>query len=160
MQDLLRRSGASHGADAGVQTVRAITGAALKLMSPIRVLYVIEYLAALIAIFVMWGQVGGQSHVDSIPWQWKLGLGTLLALAVVKATEAATGDSLWNRWFVLWSIAVLLCILGMGWLTYYQHLHEATEEEPEVEVEKTQSFRPQLGQRSHYSQLTGSAGKL
>jgi hypothetical protein len=128
----------------------------------IRVLYVIEYLAALIAIFVMWGQVGGPSHVDPIAWQWKLGLGTSLALAVVKATEAATGDTLWNRRFVLWSIAGLLCVLGMGWLTYDQHLQEASEEEPEreVEVEKTRSFRPELRQGPHYAQLPGSAGKL
>ena len=128
----------------------------------IRVLYVVEYLAALIAIFVMWGQVGGQSHVDPIAWQWKLGLGTGLALAVVKATEAATGETLWSRWFVLWSVAGLLCLFGMGWLTYDQHLHEASEEEPEteVQVEKTRSFRPQLRQGPDHAQLPRSAGQL
>ena len=33
-----------------------------------------QFLMALIAIFMLWSQVGGQSHLDLVPWPLKLGL--------------------------------------------------------------------------------------
>jgi hypothetical protein len=39
-----------------------------------RLAYVAEFLLALIAIWTLWSQVGGQGHLDLMPWYDKLGL--------------------------------------------------------------------------------------
>ena len=54
-------------------------------MPILRLAYTTQFLIALIAVFVLWGQVGGQSHLDLIPWYLKLGLGMASAFAAVKA---------------------------------------------------------------------------
>ena len=47
-------------------------------MPILRLAYTTQFLIALIAVFVLWSQVGGQSHIDLMPWYFKLGLGVLL----------------------------------------------------------------------------------
>ena len=66
-------------------------------MHTLRLAYATQFLIATIAIYVLWSQVGGQSHLDLMPWYVKLGLGTGAALAVVKATDAAV-QGLGRRW--------------------------------------------------------------
>jgi len=44
-------------------------------MPTLRLAYATQYLIAVIAVFVLWSQVGGQSHLDLMPWYVKLGLG-------------------------------------------------------------------------------------
>ena len=38
-----------------------------------RLAFVTEFLVALVAILELWSQVGGQSHLDLMPWYTKLG---------------------------------------------------------------------------------------
>ena len=52
------------------------------------VLYAIEFLIALIAIFTVWSQVGGQGHLDLLPWYVKLSTAMALAWSTVRFTSA------------------------------------------------------------------------
>lgn len=61
-------------------------------MPVLRLAYITQFLIALIAVFVLWSQVGGQAHLDLLPWYVKLGLGAGAAFVVVMATiEAVSG---------------------------------------------------------------------
>jgi hypothetical protein len=95
-----------------------------------RIAYVIQFVITLMAIFEVWGQVGGQGHIDLMPWYSKLLLAVALALTTVKATSAAVArDKFWNRVTAAWLAAAMILMIAMGALTYYEHLHEPTEEE-------------------------------
>ena len=95
-----------------------------------RILYVIEFLIALPALFFVWSQTGGQSHLNLIPWYWQFSLVALLAVTVVKATEGAyEGESGWNAHSVRWMVMAIFVAIAMGVLTYYHHLNEPVEEE-------------------------------
>ena len=84
----------------------------------------------MVAIFDIWPQVGGQTHLDLIPWYLKLALSGGLALAVVKATAAAVRrDKVRNPGTYRWIAVALAVIAAMGILTYYEHLHEPTDED-------------------------------
>ena len=66
-------------------------------MPILRLAYSTQFLIALIAVFVLWSQVGGQSHLDLLPWTVKLGLGLAAAYGMVRATAASvSGDRAWN----------------------------------------------------------------
>jgi hypothetical protein len=99
-------------------------------MPILRLAYTTQFLIALIAIFVLWSQVGGQGHVDLIPWYIKLGLGGGAAFAIVKATFAAVSqERAWNggtlKWFGI-LVALLICC---GLVTFYVHIYEETDED-------------------------------
>jgi hypothetical protein len=94
-----------------------------------RLAYTTMFLIALIAVFVLWSQVGGQGHVDLIPWFVKLGLGAGAAFAIVKATAAAVGgERAWNGGTLKWFGILLALLIGCGLVTYYVHLYEETDE--------------------------------
>jgi len=96
----------------------------------IRIAYAIQFVVTWMAIFPIWGQVGGQAHLDLMPWYSKLLLPVALSLAIVKATAAAVRrDRIWNAHTSRWLAAALALIAAMGTLTYYEHLHEEVEEE-------------------------------
>lgn len=87
------------------------------------------FLLALLAFHSLWVLVGGQYHLDLMPWAWKLGFSVGAAgLTVMVAT--ATGTR------ALLAAALLLAVLvAAGWVTYYYHLNEPTDEDdttPEV----------------------------
>jgi hypothetical protein len=93
-------------------------------MFPLRLAYAVEYLIALIAIYVLWSQVGGQAHLDLMPWFVKLGLGAGAALAVVKATAAAVSqEQAWNGRTLKWSGILLALLVACGLASYYCHLY-------------------------------------
>ena len=93
-------------------------------MHNLRLAYATEYLIALIAVFVLWSQVGGQSHLDVMPWYVKLVLGAGAALAVVKATSAAVSqEHAWNGRTLKWLGVLLLLLVGCGLASYYCHLY-------------------------------------
>jgi hypothetical protein len=95
-----------------------------------RIAYAIQFVITLIAIFEVWGQVGGQGHIDLIPWYSKLLLAVGLALTAVKATSAAvTRDKFWNRVTMAWLAGATILMIAMGALTYYEHLHEPADDE-------------------------------
>jgi len=44
-------------------------------MPILRLAYATQFLIALIAVFVLWSEVGGQVHLDLMPWYFKLAFG-------------------------------------------------------------------------------------
>jgi hypothetical protein len=113
-------------------------------MPLLRLAYTTQFLIALIAVFVLWGQVGGQSHLDLVPWYLKLVFGVGAAFAAVKATVAAVGrERPWNGRSLRWlgvTIALLVCC---GLASYYAHLNEETDEGDQPEAGSvTSAVRP------------------
>jgi hypothetical protein len=93
-------------------------------MHTLRLAYATQFLIALIAVYVLWSQVGGQSHLDLMPWYVKLGLGAGAALAAVKATSAAVSqERTWNGRTLKWFGILLILLLGCGLASYYCHLY-------------------------------------
>lgn len=92
-------------------------------------MYILELLLAVPAVYTLWGQVGGQGHLDLMPWHWKLLLGGGACWALVRLTKSAIEhDRFWNAATLAWLGGVLFIGLLMGSATYYCHLHEATED--------------------------------
>ena len=99
-------------------------------MPAFRLAYSTQFLIALIAIFVLWSQVGGQSHLDLMPWYLKLGLGVGAAFAVVKATIAAVDrENAWNAGTLRWFGILLALLIGCGLASYYYHVYGETDED-------------------------------
>ncbi|HUI57174.1 MAG TPA: hypothetical protein VLY04_19495 [Bryobacteraceae bacterium] len=98
-------------------------------MPVLRLAYAAQFIIALIAVFILWSQVGGQSHLDYMPWYWKLGLGAGAALASVKATAAAvSGARAWNAGTLKWLGILLLLLVGCGLASYYCHMYLEPDE--------------------------------
>jgi predicted outer membrane lipoprotein len=94
------------------------------LMPILRLAYSTQFLIALIAVFVLWSQAGGQSHLDLLPWSVKLGLGLASAYGVVRATAASvSGDRAWNGQTVRWLGLTLAVLAACGYATYYAHIN-------------------------------------
>jgi acyl-CoA synthetase (AMP-forming)/AMP-acid ligase II len=92
-----------------------------------RLVYVCEYLLALVAIFTAWSEIGGHAVLDVMPWFWKFGLGAALAAAIVAYTAViGSEDSLWTLRSARWLTAVVLLLLAVGVVTYYYVLEEDT----------------------------------
>jgi hypothetical protein len=92
-------------------------------LQQLRIVYAMEFLLALVAIFTAWSEIGGQAVLDVMPWHWKLGLSLLLATSVVGFTAAiAAGERVWSLRSARWFTAVLICVLGMAAATYYYAL--------------------------------------
>ena len=93
-------------------------------MSYLRLAYITQYLIAVIAVFVLWSQVGGQSHLDLMPWYIKLALGAGAAFAVVKATAAAISqEPPWNGRTLKWFGILLALLVCCGMASYYSHMY-------------------------------------
>jgi heme/copper-type cytochrome/quinol oxidase subunit 3 len=100
-----------------------------------RLLYIIEFFLALLATLELWSQVGGQTHLDLMPWHLKLALSLAMAAAAVKATAAAvTTHRAWNRRTIAWLAIVVLLAIVMGMITYYYHLNEPRDEDDMPQV--------------------------
>ena len=99
----------------------------------LRLVYMFEFLIAVIAIFTAWSEIGGQAALDLMHWGWKVGLSMALALAIVGYTAAiASENSIWTlrsaRWLTI--IAVLTLVIGV--VTYYYALQVDTGESDET----------------------------
>src|SRR3954467_12561915 len=99
-------------------------------MPILRLAYVTQFLIAVIAVFVLWAQIGGQSHLDLMPWYLKLGLGAGAAFAVVKATAAsASQEKPWSGAVLRWVGITLALLVGCGLASYYYHVYGETDED-------------------------------
>lgn len=101
----------------------------------LRIIFLSEFLVAVIAIFTAWSEIGGQAALDLMPWGWKLGLGMGLAVNFVFYSAAVlTSDSIWNTRSAKWLALMLVLILAMGVVTYYYMLQvENSEPGPDQE---------------------------
>ena len=95
----------------------------------LRLAYACEFLIALLASTVIWTQIGGQGHLDLMPWYIKLACIGLLAWCAVRLTAAMVEHpKAWNRASRIWLASVLFVGSAMVAITYYVHLHEAPDE--------------------------------
>ncbi len=91
-------------------------------MPILRLAYIALFLLALIAVFTLWSQVGGQGHLDLVPWSVKLILGCTAAYAVTRAAAAAVaGEHGWNGHSVKWTGVTLAALLLCGLASLYAH---------------------------------------
>ena len=96
----------------------------------LRIVYVAEFLLALIAVYTVWSEVGGQGHLDQMAWYLKLPIGTLMAYATVRATSAAvSNEHAWNSRTLRWTGIVVLLIALAGAITYLTHIYEPADED-------------------------------
>ena len=94
----------------------------------LRLLYICEFWLSMLTISSVWGQVGGQGHLDIMPWYDKLVLIVSLALVTVLGTVAAVSrEKAWNGASITCLVAAILLVCAMGGVTYYYHLHEDEE---------------------------------
>lgn len=96
-------------------------------MSPslLRLAYMSEFLLALLSILELWSQVGGQGHLDLMPWYTKFLFTVGLALVTVAGTASAVAhERAWNAKTMACLLLALMLALGMAGVTYYYHLHE------------------------------------
>ena len=117
-------------------------------MPILRLAYATEFLIAVIAVFTLWSEVGGQSHLDLMPWYLKLALGAGAALAVVNATKAAVdGPHGWNAASLKWFGITLALLIGCGLASYYFHVYGESDEEQQDEsiTSQAQFARPAGG---------------
>lgn len=113
-------------------------------MPILRLAYVALFLIALMAVFVAWGAIAGQDHIDLLPWHIKLALGMGLAFAIVKATAAAvSGKQAWNAGSVKWFGVILLLAAGCALASWYAHVYlEEPDEEQQEEAGTSASYEP------------------
>jgi hypothetical protein len=105
-------------------------------MALVRLAYTTQFLVALIAVFVVWDEVGGPYHLDLMPWWLKLGLGTGVAYTVVRATAAAvSGSAAWNVGTLKWCVATLALLGGCAIANYYCNVYgEEIDEQNESQT--------------------------
>jgi Ni/Fe-hydrogenase subunit HybB-like protein len=109
----------------------------------LRLAYMLEFLLALVAILEVWSQVGGQSHLDLMPWYTKLGLTIALALVTVVGTiSAVSHDRVWNAKTIACLVLALMIAGGMAGSTLYYHLHESDEIDSGDEAGAISRFAP------------------
>ncbi len=96
---------------------------------PLRLAFMAEFLLAILAILELWSQVGGQGHLDLMPWYTKFVLAVGMAVVTVAGTVSAVRhDRAWNAKTIACLFLALLLAGGMAAATYYSHLHENDDE--------------------------------
>src|SRR5579884_328059 len=86
----------------------------------LRIGLAIQFWIALIAIFFAWSEVGGQGHLDMMPWYSKLACGVTLAWCCTRLTGATIKRRRAFNWAVVrWSFAIALIVAIMAGITYY-----------------------------------------
>jgi len=98
-------------------------------VSWLRVAYCIIFLLAVLSIFTVWSEVGGQGHLDMMPWYTKMICVLVSAWCCVRlAAGMVEQRSAWNRRSVAWLAGLILVAFTMAAITYYYHLHEENDQ--------------------------------
>jgi fatty acid desaturase len=99
-------------------------------ISWLRLAYCSVFLLAILAIFTFWSEVGGQGHLDLMPWYTKMICVLISAWCCVRLTASMVEEpSVWNRRAVVWLAGLILIAFTMAAITYYYHLHEETDQQ-------------------------------
>jgi hypothetical protein len=132
-------------------------------MPILRLAYTTQFLIALIAVFFLWSEVGGQGHLDLMPWYLKLGLGVGTAYAAVKATAAAVEhEPVWNIRTLKWFGAMLALLVACAAVTYYYHVYGEQDDQSEQDtsiagLRDTLAVHAQIGIHRHIMRRHSSA---
>jgi hypothetical protein len=109
----------------------------------LRLIFVCEFLLALVAIFTAWSVFGGQGALDVMYWAWKLGFGIALALAIVALTAALIAeDAILTLRTARWLAAIIALVAAMGALTYYYSFQEDNGDSEETGTISSVHNRP------------------
>jgi hypothetical protein len=109
----------------------------------LRLAYALEFLVALMAILEMWSQVGGQGHMDLLPWYIKLACTISLAWCCVRFTAGLVEhEKAWNHHTIVWFTGIIIVAMLMGGITYYYHLHEVPDESDTDDTTQTSLRMP------------------
>ena len=129
-------------------------------MPILRLAYTTLFLLALLAVFLLWSEVGGQSHLDLMPWYLKLGLGGGAAFATVKATMAAVShERPWNGQTLRWAGILLILLVGCGLASYYVHVYGEEDDDQQDESLTSSLVAPaSLLSFDSHSTIAGSGG--
>src|SRR5665213_682722 len=104
----------------------------------LRPLLAAEFLVAIIAVFTLWSQVGGQYHLDLMFWAWKLGIGlagATLAVTITASLVHSEGEFT-RRVLLQCSLVIVLAVLA-GVVTYYYHLNEPLDRDSDEDTQQT-----------------------
>src|ERR1035441_1467633 len=127
-------------------------------MPILRLAYSTQFLIALIAVFVVWSQVGGQSHLDLLPWWVKLGLGVAAAYTIVRATVASVaGDRAWNGQTLRWLGVMLAILAACGYATYYAHMNLEESDQEDQQADTAISRMQMPGQSGFHAERLARA---
>lgn len=98
----------------------------------LRVIYIFEFLLAVVAIFSAWSEIGGQAALDNMPWSFKAGLCTALATSIVGFTAAVqASERFWTLRSARWCATFLFCVVLTAVVTYYYSLQTDTGDSEE-----------------------------
>jgi hypothetical protein len=112
----------------------------------LRLVFVLEFLMAIVALFTAWSEIGGQATLDLMHWGWKLGLSVAFAGAVVGySTTLISTDSLWTLRSMRWLMAIVVLCLAIGVVTYYYALQVDTGQSDETGTTSMTFSRPAMG---------------
>ena len=99
-----------------------------------RLAYALEFLLAITASAILWSEVGGQVHLEMMPWYLKLGALVAFASAIVRFTMAVVNhEAMWNAASLRWLMAMLALAGAMFAVTLYYHLHEPADDSDDEE---------------------------
>ncbi len=111
----------------------------------LRIIFLSEFLVAVIAVFTAWSEVGGQAALDIMPWGWKFGLGIGVPIAFVAYSAALlAGDSIWNARSAKWLAIMIVLLLGMGVVTYYYVLQVENSDSGQEQENSAVSLQSRL----------------
>lgn len=118
----------------------------------LRMAYALEFLIALVAIISLWSEIGGEGHLDLMPWYVKLGCILGLDWCCVRFTAGMVEQqAVWTGRTIRWFFGILLFCLLMGGITYYYHLHEEPDDgndDTTAAAEKIDNLGPFLNDAS------------
>ena len=107
-------------------------------VSWLRLAYTFEFLIAMICVFTVWSQVGGQGHLDLLPWYVKLLCALAMSWGTVRLTAGMVEEErAWNRRTVRCLFGIAAVSTVMAGITYYYHLHEVPDEPDTDETSAT-----------------------
>jgi len=98
-------------------------------ISWLRLAYSAIFLLAILSIFTFWSEVGGQGHLDLMPWYTKMICVLVSSWCCVRLTAGMVEERrVWNRRTVAWLAGLLLISFTMAAITYFYHLHEENDQ--------------------------------
>jgi hypothetical protein len=128
----------SPAADTSAPSALETPPAAAATVSWLRLAYSFLFLLAVLAVLTLWSEVGGQGHLDLMPWYTKLACVMVSAWCCVRLTAGLVEErTAWSSRTLRWLAGLLLVATAMAAITYYYHLHEEPDQSDSDETSAT-----------------------